>query len=88
MILSDIREAFTNRDIKNLACEQQHYNSSGFSELEVGEMPSWLQEQKNNFQSAPWVDNDMRASADHSSFSLMQKKAFDIVKSHYFEQDS
>ena len=75
MILSDLREAFTDSDMENLACERQHFNSTGFSELEVAEMPSWLQEQKNNFESVAQVDDHMHASADHISFSVMQKKS-------------
>ena len=74
MILSNLCEAFTDSDMENLACER-HFDSAGCSELEVAEMPSWLQEQKNNFESAAQVDDDMHASADHISFSVMPKKS-------------
>ncbi len=62
------------------ALQQWSHDRSNYTQQQVKEMPGWVVQQKKN-TSLPELEQD----CDISSFTLMQKNAYDIVNNHFLQ---
>ncbi|CAB3994209.1 ATP-dependent DNA helicase PIF1, partial [Paramuricea clavata] len=78
MILSDHNTPFDNSEQTPESTYDWHLDRANYSEQQIQEMPTWIKTNKQEYT----IDEQYEV-VDVNSFSEMQKRAYDIVKSHF-----
>ena len=78
MILSDLTVAFHRNSDALLSNFNWHQNNSKYTLQQIGEMPSWISTEKENFMFQTHCQIE-QIEIDINSFSAMQARAYDIV---------
>ena len=79
-----VNDVVEENDIENV--DNQYWQSfqENYSDEQIGNIPSWLDRQKENFTSEPNPLDSFKTNA--SSLNAAQRKAFDIVANHLEQQ--
>ena len=80
MILSDLSTPFNNSEQIPESLHDWHLDRANCSEQQIQEMPTWIKTKKEEYTIDEQYDN-----VDINSFREMQKVAYDIVKSHFYD---
>ncbi|XP_046856025.1 uncharacterized protein LOC124449122 [Xenia sp. Carnegie-2017] len=80
MIISDLHTPFNRSDEMTEFVNDWHADSDNYSEQQIHELPSWLKTNMKEFSVDEQYDD-----VDIDTFSKMQKNAYDIVKSHFYD---
>ena len=82
MILSDLTRAFEGNESTSLDTSMYNWSqdSSNYTLQQIQEMPSWIAQQKEYYNSQWNIQYD---NIDISTFSVMQDKAYTMIKNHF-----
>jgi hypothetical protein len=78
MILADLNTPFGNSEQIPQLTHDWHQDRPLYSEQQIHEMPTWIKNKKDDY-----VNNEQYEVADISSFSEMQRLAYNIVNTHF-----
>ena len=78
MVLSDLHTPFENSEQTPESTNDWHADRANYSEQQIQEMPTWIKKSKEEF-----TFDEQYEVVDISSFSEMQKLAYDSVKFHF-----
>jgi hypothetical protein len=81
MIISDLHMPFQNSDENQALLHDWHQNRAEYTEQQIGEMPAWIKEKKDQASNATHEIHNY-SPVDINTFSEMQQLAYNIVKEH------
>ena len=84
MILSNLNKPFESEESSDTDIDW-HLDSQHYSQQQIGEMPTWIQTNKEKFDGS---SNEQCDFIDIDSFSEMQRVAYDIVFTHFEDSSS